>query len=986
MANRNRVFLYLCGPFFGQFKDIHESPPASENSDSDASEDLQYKPKDYGKIEKKKRTFFRSKYFKASAGEGLAAAKRIHGWLPHLTTVTVESKKGSDVTRVQYEGVKARDISISDQMMKSLVEHRMLHTVELIHCHLKNLPHNLHELEQLRVLRLSYNQLTVLRKNAEQLESGKAGQLEAAILDWNRISLVEPGSFSEDMVKNLTVLNLAHNELEFLPSDFLLGAEQLRYLDLSFNRLKALPDSVLSCKKLQLLHMQHNDLVKLPARMESLTELRKLFVSYNRLTQLPEKIGKCRKLEKLRFVANHVRFLPDSAIELWKDRGGRLQECLANDNPLIQPSITAFEMGGLDQAFRLFHEWLETKHHEMEELADMSEGPIEAIRVPKITGMENMQAVGGGYMGDAKAMGASYTGGTKAGYSAIETPSEWSVPSPKVVPEEDRSSRARRISQSHHYYFSHLDQGKIDIGVAEIRSAESSLLLLKKSTYINNAKKLAMRKAAEAQALNKELPAHFKEILDPLVTAATFHGKVLVTDVDLYFILLVFSTKPLFITCNSLFDKFEHRDGKQHNDLHLTRAEWANLCQRVPVTLPEEVQQEMWNLLAWRDSSKITQVDFIAGWHIHDVEESDPWIKRLAAVLHLDYYDMDLDEMRERLKAKGAEEATPQLDFDGPSSDATKRGDVVNHLELQQTEGERWLAQNHAHQDRGYRQQRLKPPPQVSLGEVRSGLNDEDEGSNASLSDASISSGYLSRGSDSSDDQFDAQDSLREILARAKVEEVLKQAEMPHRTKFVVRSEEDLKKLMELSPKDILWQPQSAELFLRDERGKDALRTKKRPKLLRNATNIRDPRYKTDIFAVRQAIREAYRNLPHYDFVKLVNFILRGLRFIKHYNPEKRQTYWHADDPAFKHTMAVNRYTTQLLLQMGFICLNDTYWVWPSLHLKFDDTTSNWGSRVVPEQCPGMDKHRLDDMVHLFMRCQRGLANDGRNFTGHFHC
>merc|ERR1719420_1666348 len=101
----------------------------------------------------------------------------------------------------------------------------------------------------------------------------------------------------------------------------------------------------------------------------------------------------------------------------------------------------------------------------------------------------------------------------------------------------------------------------------------------------------------------------------------------------------------------------------------MDRTEWTNLCARVPVKLPEPIQQEMWNLLAWRDINFLQERDFIAGWHIHDVEKRDNQIKRIARGLKLDYYDMDVEEMQIRLAAKGAEDADPALDFDDSDSD-----------------------------------------------------------------------------------------------------------------------------------------------------------------------------------------------------------------------------------------------------------------------------------------------------------------------------
>merc|ERR1719201_3281245 len=90
---------------------------------------------------------------------------------------------------------------------------------------------------------------------------------------------------------------------------------------------------------------------------------------------------------------------------------------------------------------------------------------------------------------------------------------------------------------------------------------------------------------------------------------------------------------------------------------------------------------------------------------------------------------------------------------------------------------------------------------------------------------------------------------------------------------------------------------------------------------------MNDPHFKTDVFSVRQEIRRVFRNLPYDDFVKLINFLLRGMQMIKH--SRRTATYWHADDPTFKFTMGVscsNLYTRRLLLDMGFALVDNLYW------------------------------------------------------------
>merc|ERR1719502_2270552 len=86
-----------------------------------------------------------------------------------------------------------------------------------------------------------------------------------------------------------------------------------------------------------------------------------------------------------------------------------------------------------------------------------------------------------------------------------------------------------------------------------------------------------------------------------------------------------------------------------------------------------------------------------------------------------------------------------------------------------------------------------------------------------------------------------------------------------------------------------------------------------RGKMKKQSKVMNDSRFKTDVYSVRQEIRRVFRNLPYDDFVKLINFLLRGMQMIRH--TKRSQTFWHADDPSFKFTMGIygkNLYTRRL--------------------------------------------------------------------------
>merc|ERR1712232_1201338 len=133
----------------------------------------------------------------------------------------------------------------------------------------------------------------------------------------------------------------------------------------------------------------------------------------------------------------------------------------------------------------------------------------------------------------------------------------------------------------------------------------------------------------------------------------------------------------------------------------MDKRDFMNMCAKVPVKLPDNIQHQMWNMLSFtRGNQQITLDDFIAAWHIHDIEgsldEKDPFIFRVSKVLKLEYYDMDIEEMQRRIRAKNSELATPVLDLENDDEEDDEDGDGVNDdaVDLPHHEGERRVQPN----------------------------------------------------------------------------------------------------------------------------------------------------------------------------------------------------------------------------------------------------------------------------------------------------
>ena len=129
-----------------------------------------------------------------------------------------------------------------------------------------------------------------------------------------------------------THLDLRHCALDEFPREILELADTLVTLDLSFNRLRALPDDLQRLHALRTLFCSSNPFETLPAvlgRCENLdivgfkanaiahvppesipASLRWLILSDNRIEAMPESLGDCSRLMKLALAGNRLARLP----------------------------------------------------------------------------------------------------------------------------------------------------------------------------------------------------------------------------------------------------------------------------------------------------------------------------------------------------------------------------------------------------------------------------------------------------------------------------------------------------------------------------------------------------------------------------------------------------------------------------------------------------------------------------------------------------
>lgn len=129
-------------------------------------------------------------------------------------------------------------------------------------------------------------------------------KLEYLNLSSNKIERLQPFQFSQ-----LRDLNISFNKLKELPDSF----DHLFFLsslNASFNELTDLPKSMTSCRRLLDLYLSSNKMIHIPKVIMSFATLRSLVMCKNQLTTIPESIGALFHLKTLDFSNNNIHSFP----------------------------------------------------------------------------------------------------------------------------------------------------------------------------------------------------------------------------------------------------------------------------------------------------------------------------------------------------------------------------------------------------------------------------------------------------------------------------------------------------------------------------------------------------------------------------------------------------------------------------------------------------------------------------------------------------
>lgn len=173
----------------------------------------------------------------------------------------------------------------------------------------ESLPESIRNLEKLKYLNLSCNELKILPTSIDELT-----QLKFLDLGWNKFQSIPSFLAKVKSVKNFR-LDLDHNEIKSIPK-WIDNLESLNYLNLRKNHIEVIPDSIGNLRNLEFLDLRENRLEIIPDSIGSIPALKVLWLNNNRIKYIPKSIGALISLEVLDLGNNNIQEIPEEISKL----------------------------------------------------------------------------------------------------------------------------------------------------------------------------------------------------------------------------------------------------------------------------------------------------------------------------------------------------------------------------------------------------------------------------------------------------------------------------------------------------------------------------------------------------------------------------------------------------------------------------------------------------------------------------------------------
>ncbi|KAI7813759.1 PH domain leucine-rich repeat-containing protein phosphatase 2 [Triplophysa rosa] len=199
------------------------------------------------------------------------------------------------------------------ERLSDLLDHIPLETLDLQHNKLKELPESFfYKALNLKYLNVSANALETIPPSSQSEES--LSTLQELYLTGNNLN--ENCAALLVGHQNLRVLHMAYNQLLSFPASKLSKLEVLEELNLSGNKLKAIPSTVSSCKRLHTL-IAHSNHISVFPEVLNLPEIKLVDVSCNEQTEilLPDSLPST--LQELDLTGNSSLILEHRTLNLF---------------------------------------------------------------------------------------------------------------------------------------------------------------------------------------------------------------------------------------------------------------------------------------------------------------------------------------------------------------------------------------------------------------------------------------------------------------------------------------------------------------------------------------------------------------------------------------------------------------------------------------------------------------------------------------------
>lgn len=176
------------------------------------------------------------------------------------------------------------------------------------------------------------------------------------------------GEKEQEQLSYAQILNLSSNLLDELPHhNFFYWLSGLRKLQLSFNRLRSLPEEIHKCALIEVLELEENRIEQLPVDIGTMRNLVRLDVANNRLFDIPESIGECGQLKYICAHSNYIQHVPATLgacfqleyVDLARNKINELPEDYAHLRNLVHLDVSDNRLGRFPMEFgdcdRLVH-------------------------------------------------------------------------------------------------------------------------------------------------------------------------------------------------------------------------------------------------------------------------------------------------------------------------------------------------------------------------------------------------------------------------------------------------------------------------------------------------------------------------------------------------------------------------------------------------------------------------------------------------------